>query len=89
MPRLKKKYLNPPQAEPKPATVMPSPVPYSFALEQAATYTGFSVWAIRQAILDGKLLVVNPKPYIIRRVDLEKYVDQRLHKVEKRMQKAA
>jgi hypothetical protein len=87
MPRLKKKYLNP-QPEPKPATVMPSPVPYSFDLEQAAAYTGFSMWALRQAILDGELLVVNPKPYLIRRVDLEKYVDQRLQKVE-RVRKAA
>jgi hypothetical protein len=67
---------------------MPSPVPYSFDLEQAAAYTGFSMWALRQAILDGELLVVNPKPYLIRRVDLEKYVDQRLQKVE-RVRKAA
>jgi len=88
MPRLKNKYTTP-QPEPKPATVMSAPVPYSFDLKQAAAYTGFSVWSLRQAILDEKLSVVNPKPYIIRRVDLEKYVDQRLHKVEKRMQKAA
>ena len=85
MPRLKKKYTTP-QPEPKPATVMSAPVPYSFDLEQAAVYTSFSMWALRQAIIDGELPVVNPKPYIIRRVDLEKYVDQ---KVEKRMQKAA
>ena len=86
---MKKKYTNPPQTEPKPVTSIPGPVPYSFDLKQAGAYTGFSVWSLRQAIVDGKLFVVNPKPYIIRRVDLEKYVDQRLQKIEKRMQKAA
>jgi hypothetical protein len=86
MPRLKKKYTTPSQ-EPV-VTVMPAPAPYSFDLKQAAVYTGFSVWALREAILDGELLVVNPKPYLIRRVDLEKYVDQRLQKVE-RVRKAA
>jgi len=86
MPRLKKKYTTPPQPE----LVIPASAPtlYSFDLEQAAAYTGFSMWALRQAILDGELLVVNPKPYLIRRVDLEKYVDQRLQKVE-RVRKAA
>jgi len=87
MPRLKKKYTTLPQPEPK--SMMSAPVPYSFDLEQAAVYTSFSMWALRQAIIDGELPVVNPKPYIIRRVDLEKYVDQRLQKIEKRMQKAA
>jgi hypothetical protein len=49
-------------------------------LKAAAKHTGYSVWALRQAIVDGKLIVVNLKPHIIRRVDLEKFVDQGLQK---------
>jgi hypothetical protein len=49
-------------------------------LKAAAKHTGYSVWALRQAITSGSLLVVSLKPYIIRRVDLEKFVDQGLQK---------
>jgi len=79
MPRLKKKYptLPEPQSVPVPCS---EPLPYSMDLKAAAKHTGYSVWALRQAITSGSLLVVNQKPYIIRRVDLEKFVDQGLQK---------
>jgi hypothetical protein len=82
MARLKKKYptLPEPQSVPAPAPCS-EPSPYSMDLKVAAKHTGYSVWALRQAIVDGKLSVVNLKPYIIRRVDLEKFVDQGLQKV--------
>jgi hypothetical protein len=54
------------------------PLPYSFDLKAASKYTGFSVWALHQAICRGQLPVANQKPYIIRRVDLEAFVDSRV-----------
>jgi hypothetical protein len=76
MPQRKKKYLNPPQVAPAPAPQSQA-TPYSFDLKGASQYTGFSVWALRKAILAGELLAVNPKPYIVRRMDVEKFIDTR------------
>ena len=53
-------------------------LPYSFDLKGAAEYTGMSVWALRQAITSSELSVVNQKPYLIRRRDLEAYIDSRV-----------
>jgi hypothetical protein len=78
MPRPKKKYSNP-APTPTPITPVASGTPaYSFDLKAAATYSGFSIWALRQAIYAKQLPVVNQKPYIIRRADLEAYVDGRV-----------
>ncbi len=78
MPRPKKKYSNPtPQLVPAPE---PQPLAYSFDLKGASKYTGYSVWALRQAVYSGKLLVVNQKPYLMRRADLEAFVDSRVQK---------
>ncbi len=81
MPRLKRKYITPlvPAVPVVPAPCS-EPLPYSMDLKAAAKHTGYSVWALRQAITSGTLPVVSPKPYIIRRVDLEKFVDQGLRK---------
>jgi len=79
MPRLKKKYSNP-VPPPAPAPSAPEPLPYSMDLKAAAKHTGYSVWALRQAITTGSLPVVSLKPYIIRCMDLEKFVDQGLQK---------
>jgi hypothetical protein len=80
MARLRKKYVLPePQSIPAPAPCSEA-LPYSMDLKAAAKHTGYSVWALRQAITSGSLLVVSLKPYIIRRVDLEKFVDQGLQK---------
>ena len=76
MPRPKKKYSQP-VPTPVPAQVV-EPLPYSFDLKGASKYTGLSVWALRQAIYLGKLLVANKKPYIIRRLDLEAFVNSRV-----------
>lgn len=79
MPRPKKKYSQP---IPVPVSIVASdPLPYSFDLKGAAKYTGYSVWALRQAIYARQLLVVNQKPYLIRRADLEAFVDSRVQKV--------
>ena len=82
MPRLKKKYMHVVASAPAP-TVAPvsEPPAFSFDLKGASKHTGFSVWALRQAIYAGQLLVVNQKPYIIRRADLEAFVDSRVQKV--------
>jgi hypothetical protein len=80
MPQHKKKYLNP-APPPAPMPISPDPLPYSFDLKDAAKYTGYSAWALRQAIYEGQLPVVNQKPYIMRRIDLEAYVDNRVQKV--------
>jgi hypothetical protein len=80
MPRLKKKYSNP-VPSPAPTPITPEPLPYSFDLKGASKYTGYSVWALRQAIYAKQLPIVNPKPYIIRRVDLESFVNSRVQKV--------
>jgi hypothetical protein len=76
MPRPKKKYSQAPALAP--VVVTPEPPlsqRYSLDLEDAATYTGYSVWALRQAIYAKRLRVTSRKPYIIRRVDLEAFVD--------------
>jgi hypothetical protein len=76
MPRPKKKYSNP---APTPITPVTSEtLAYSFDLKAAATYSGFSIWALRQAIYAKQLPVVNQKPYIIRRIDLEGFVNSRV-----------
>jgi hypothetical protein len=79
VPRPKKKYLTTPQSTP---IVLPSPevLPYSFDLKGASKYTGYSVWSLRQAIHARQLPVANLKPYIIRRVDLEAFVNSRVQK---------
>jgi hypothetical protein len=76
MPRQKKRYTNPvvPISAPTPEL---RPLSYSFTLKAASAYTGLSVWALRQAIYSKTLPVVNQKPYIIRRADLEAFVDSR------------
>ncbi len=79
MPRPKKKYSHSTPAiaiAPEPTTLA-----YSFDLKGASRHTGYSVWALRQAIYSGKLPVTNLKPYLIRRVDLEGFVDSRVQKV--------
>jgi helix-turn-helix protein len=84
-PRRKKRYVV--SAEPVPAPPAPiaqDPLPYSFDLKAAARYTGFSPWALRKAITAGELRVVSPKPYLIRRADLEQWVDQRVQTVPPR-----
>jgi len=80
MPRLKKKYptLPEPQSVPVPCS---EPLPYSFDLKGASKHTGYSVWALRQAIYSGELSVTNLKPYLIRRIDLEAFVDSSVQKV--------
>jgi len=78
MPRLKKKWTVPAVALKSEPVTPTLPVAYSFDLKAAATYTGFSVWALRIAITSGTLPVVRPKPYIIRRADLERFVDEKL-----------
>jgi len=78
MPRPKKKYSNPaPQLVPAPE---PQPLAYSFDLKGASKYTGYSVWALRQAIHAKHLPIVNQKPYLMRRADLEAFVDSRVQK---------
>jgi hypothetical protein len=78
MPRTKKKYMNPvPQVVPA-TPPQPQVLPYSFDLKGASQYTGYSIWALRQAIYAEQLLIVNQKPYIIRRADLEAFVDSRV-----------
>jgi hypothetical protein len=42
-------------------------------LNRLSTLRG--AWMLRQAITSGQLPVVNPKPHIIRRVDLERFID--------------
>jgi hypothetical protein len=49
-------------------------------LKRAHQHTGLSVWALRLAVTTGQLRVINQKPYLIRRVDLEAYVDSRVQK---------
>jgi hypothetical protein len=61
--------------------IAPEPTPYSFDLKGASRHTGYSVWALRQAIYGKQLPVANQKPYLIRRVDLEAFVDSRVQKV--------
>ncbi len=77
MPRQKKKYSNPP---PVPITAPPVSelLPYSFDLKGASKYTSRSIWALRQAIYARQLPVANNKPYLIRRADLESWVDSRV-----------
>ena len=77
MPRPKKKYSQPAVPAPIPAPVV-EPPPYSFDLKGASKYTGYSVWALRQAIYAKQLPVANKKPYLIRRADLESWVDSRV-----------
>jgi hypothetical protein len=76
MPRPKKKYST---TAPPPPVVIPTPavLPYSFDLRAAAQYTGFSVWELRQAVTSGQLPTINRKPYVVRRGDLEAFLDQR------------
>jgi hypothetical protein len=81
MPRPKKKYANPVPAVPAPVpAVVEQPLSqrYSLDLKDAATYTGYSVWALRQAIYSKQLRVTCQKPYIIRRTDLEAFIDSRV-----------
>jgi hypothetical protein len=80
MPQRKKKYLNPvvPISAPAPVAIAPDPIPFAFDLKGAARYSGFSVWALRQAIYSKTLPVVNAKPYVIRRVDLENFINKRV-----------
>jgi hypothetical protein len=76
MPRPKKKYSQAPA--PAPVAVIPEPPlsqRYSLDLKDAATYTGYSVWALRQAIYARQLPTTSQKPYILRRADLEAFVD--------------
>jgi hypothetical protein len=80
MPRPKKKYMNSPTTI-APVPAAPQVLSYSFDLKDASQYTGYSVWALRQAIYAKQLAVVNQKPYIMRRIDLEAYVDSRVQKV--------
>lgn len=76
MPRPKKKYSNP---APTPITPVASgTLAYSFNLKAAASYTGLSVWALRQAIYSKALPVVNQKPYLVRRIDLEEFINKRV-----------
>jgi hypothetical protein len=58
-------------------------LPYSFDLRAASQYTGYSVWGLRQAIYAGDLHVVSQKPYIIRRADLEAYIDSRVMRAKR------
>ena len=78
MPRPKKKYSYPTPITPAP--IVSEPMPYSFDLKSASKYTGYSVWSLRQAIHAKQLPVVNQKPYLIRRADLEAFVDSRVQK---------
>jgi len=75
----KKQYSNP---APVPVPIVaPEPLPYAFDLKSAAKYVGFSVWSLRQAIYAGHLAVVaNKKPHVVRRSDLEAFVDSRVHR---------
>jgi hypothetical protein len=84
MARPKKKYVNPaPQLVPAPAPpALPGPLPYSFDLRGASAFTGFSVWSLRLEITSGRLRIVNRKPYLIRRSDLEEFVDSRVQRIE-------
>jgi len=75
MPRQKKKYVNLVSIVPAPVAEQPLSQRYSLNLKDAATHTGYSVWALRQAILAKKLPVTCLKPYIVRRIDLESWVD--------------
>ena len=79
MPRPKKKYSNP-VSTPAPVPIASEPLSYSFDLKGASKYTGYSVWALRQAIYAKQLPIVNQKPYLIRRADLEAFVDSRVQK---------
>ncbi|HYT20120.1 MAG TPA: hypothetical protein VEW05_07795 [Candidatus Polarisedimenticolia bacterium] len=79
MPRSKKKYSYPTPITSAPLVVS-EPTPYSFDLKGASKYTGYSVWSLRQAIHAKQLPVVNQKPYLIRRADLEAFVDSRVQK---------
>jgi hypothetical protein len=78
MPRPKKKYSNPAPLIVPAAAPQPQVWPYSFDLKGASIYTGYSVWSLRQAIYAKQLPVANSKPYLIRRADLEAYVDSRV-----------
>jgi|HubBroStandDraft_2_1064218.scaffolds.fasta_scaffold356686_1 hypothetical protein len=80
MPRPKKKYSSPAQVAPAPPP-QSQVLAYSFDLKGASQYTRYSIWALRKAIYEGQLSVVNQKPYIMRRIDLEAYVDSRVQKV--------
>ena len=80
MPRPKKKYSNLPSQSVPVVLAEPGVLPYSLDLKSASSYTGYSVWALRQAVYSGQLLVANQKPYIIRRVDLEAFVNSRVQK---------
>jgi hypothetical protein len=78
MPRQKKKYSVVPATAPVVLSEPSLSHRYSFDLKDASTYTGYSVWALRQAIYSKQLPVTSHKPYIIRRVDLEAFVDSRV-----------
>ena len=79
MPRQKNKYSQ--TLASATAAVVPAPPlsqRYSLDLKDAATYTGYSVWALRQAIYAKQLPVTSQKPYNIRRLDLEAFIDSRV-----------
>lgn len=78
MPRQKKKYSIPVSAAPITAYAAPEPPSYSCDLKGASKYTGYSIWALRKAITSKLIPVASSKPYIIRRADLESFVDSRV-----------
>jgi hypothetical protein len=87
MPRRKKRYMVPPTPVPTSAPVAPDPLPlpYCFDLRSASQYSSFSVYALRQAITTGELPVANRKPYLIRRKDLEEWVNRRVQVIPPRI----
>ena len=57
---------------------------YSLTLKEASSYTGLGVRKLRQSVIMGELGASKPKKVIlIRRVDLEKYIDGHNLKIPK------
>src|SRR2546425_2225860 len=52
----------PPRSTLFPYTTLFRSLPYSMDLKAAAKHTGYSVWALRQAIYAKQLPIVNQKP---------------------------
>lgn len=78
-----------PEPEPQQFSFVTAGLPYSFDLKGASAYTDFSETDIRAAVTSGELAVVSDKPYRMRRVDLEKWVDVKRHFARKKQNRTA